>query len=145
VPTVLITNASGIRAASCCTAFQPVQCAGTRTEGESSASASTVGPQRRSVPTSGSSSSALVELLRSLIFGGELTLLPGARVPLRDSGERSVETAARGLVVAPDVAAVAEVDTPYRYQLYALGYSSRKERYARDGDVSRPGNDLRPL
>ena len=44
VPTVLITNASGSRAASCWTAFQPVQCAGTRSAGESSASASTVGP-----------------------------------------------------------------------------------------------------
>lgn len=44
VPTVPITNASGNRAAICWQAFQPVQCAGTSSDGESSASASTVGP-----------------------------------------------------------------------------------------------------
>jgi hypothetical protein len=43
VPTVLITNASGIRAAMRWTARHPVQCAGTRRDGESAASASIVG------------------------------------------------------------------------------------------------------
>ena len=43
VPTVLSTNAAGKRVARRWTAFQPVQCAGTRTAGASSASASTVG------------------------------------------------------------------------------------------------------
>ena len=44
VPTVPMTNASGNRAAICWQAFQPVQCAGTSSDGESPASASTVGP-----------------------------------------------------------------------------------------------------
>ena len=44
VPTVPMTNASGNRAAICWQALQPVQCAGTSSDGESSASASTVGP-----------------------------------------------------------------------------------------------------
>jgi hypothetical protein len=44
VPTVPMTNASGNRAAICWHAFQPVQCAGTSSDGESSASASSVGP-----------------------------------------------------------------------------------------------------
>jgi hypothetical protein len=43
VPTVPMTNASGNRAAICWQAFQPVQCAGTSNDGESPASASTVG------------------------------------------------------------------------------------------------------
>jgi hypothetical protein len=43
VPTVLSTKASGNRAAIRWTAFQPVQWAGTSSEGSSSASASTVG------------------------------------------------------------------------------------------------------
>ena len=44
VPTVPMTNASGSRAAICWQALQPVQCAGISSDGESSASASTVGP-----------------------------------------------------------------------------------------------------
>jgi chromosome partitioning protein len=44
VPTVPMTNASGNRVAICWHALQPVQCAGASSDGESSASASTVGP-----------------------------------------------------------------------------------------------------
>jgi hypothetical protein len=44
VPTALWTNASGKRAASWWTAFQPVQCAGMMRDGESSSNAWTVGP-----------------------------------------------------------------------------------------------------
>jgi len=43
VPTPLSRNASGKRAARACVAFQPVQCAGTRKSGASSANASQVG------------------------------------------------------------------------------------------------------
>ena len=43
VPTALITKASGNRVAMRCTAFQPVQCAGTSSEGGDFGDASTVG------------------------------------------------------------------------------------------------------